>query len=133
MATSSQRLIILTFMINFVLYIGAVIWAGVAFETTVIDREKEAIRQNSIFFNDEFAEEMPDTENFINPSSFGDEKGAQKSFWSILADGLKLIPVRDNDPIIEKIVIRGYDIFRGLMAVILTLEIYFIIFSKKNT
>lgn len=132
MTTSTFRFIAILFSLNLLLFLGSAIYNDIAYSQTIWENERDQAQGRLDFFVDDFGEELPDSEDVMASSSFGDERGAQQSIWSILIDGIRPLPTRDNAPTIERIVMVGINFIRVVMGMFTALMIIFIIKNKRQ-
>lgn len=130
---NTHRLVILVVALNLMMFIGSAIYNGTTtVDLTSITNEEANIEQHSLYFRDDFGDELPDPENQLSSSSFGDERGGGLHIFKILADGIRPIPIRPNAPAIERYIARGFTFFKYLLTLILGFQIYFVIKNKKQ-
>lgn len=135
MAMSTQRLVIITIILNVFL----TIFLGVYQNIDSTDREQMNLEETNLqeklnFYNDEYGDSLPDPDNYLESASFGDQKGSQSMLWSILRDGLNPFPEADaiSNPV-ERWIQKGIRWFRILMGILLIIEIVFIFYNKKSS
>ncbi|MBD3249918.1 hypothetical protein GF336_07770 [Candidatus Woesearchaeota archaeon] len=133
MGLTTQRILIITVMINILLFSGTAMYNNTAYSHQDVSNELDQMGAHSKFFRDDFGDTPSDSEDQLNADSFGDEKGGQMTLWSLFVDGMRKIPSRNEDGTFEKIITSIMNLIRSMFALLLGLELVLVLKNRKGT
>lgn len=138
MATSLQRIIVLTLMLDLLLVLTGIYYAGTNNYQNELNTYTNNIENYNSNYSSTYGSATPETEMTVLDKTFGDQKYGGSMWWSLFKAGITVPKTCQginevNCPQMEQYMMKGYSYAIIIINALLLFEAFLVFYTKKNS